>query len=155
MTQRLVEMLAGIKIIRAFGGEERERAAFEQETERFFRRSMRVVRNRMAARSLVEMLNSAIGIGIVVGGAWVVASGWSGLTAGDLAAFSAVLASTYKPLKDVARAWVRIICSWVPVSSRNTKALGGMVRTAARKSCRNRLTRSVCASAKRIVFFFV
>ncbi|MCH2172395.1 ABC transporter ATP-binding protein/permease [Myxococcota bacterium] len=109
VTQRLVEMLAGIKIIRAFGGEERERAAFDRETERFFRRSMRVVRNRMAARSLVEMLNSAIGVGIVVGGAWVVASGWSGLTTGDLAAFSAVLASTYKPVKDIARAWVRIM----------------------------------------------
>jgi subfamily B ATP-binding cassette protein MsbA len=69
---------------------------------------MRVVRNRVAARSLVEMINATIGIGVIIVGTLLVAWSWWGLSAGDLAAFAAVMGTTYKPVKDLARGFVRV-----------------------------------------------
>ncbi len=109
VTQRLIEILDGIKVIKAFRAEDAENAAFRRETQKLFRRGMRVVRNRVAARSLVEMLNNGIAIGTVVVGMLLVLRGRWGLTPGDLAAFAAVLATTYKPVKSLAKGWVRLI----------------------------------------------
>ncbi len=109
VTQRLVEILSGIKVIKAFRAEENENAAFRRETDHLFRRSMRVVRNRVAARSIVEMFNSAVGIGVIVAGTWIVARGWWDLTPGDFAAFAAILVTAYKPVKDLARGFVRLM----------------------------------------------
>ena len=109
VTQRLIEILDGIKVIKAFRAETAEDAAFRRETRKLFRRGMRVVRNRVVARSLVEMLNNGIAIGTVVLGMLLVLRGRWNLTPGDLAAFAAVLATTYKPVKSLARGWVRLI----------------------------------------------
>ena len=109
VTQRLIEILDGIKIIKAFSAEAAEDAAFRRETQKLFRRGMKVVRNRVVARSLVEMLNNGIAIGTVVVGMLLVLRGRWNLTPGDLAAFAAVLATTYRPIKSLARGWVRLI----------------------------------------------
>ena len=44
--QRLVQILSGIKVIKAFGAEKTESVAFGDELMRYFRRSMKVVKNR-------------------------------------------------------------------------------------------------------------
>jgi subfamily B ATP-binding cassette protein MsbA len=108
VTQRLVEILDGIKVIKAFRAEATEGAAFQRETRKLFRLGMRVVRKRVFARSLVEMLNNGIAIGTVIFGMLLVLQGRWSLTPGDLAAFAAVLATTYRPLKSFARGWVRL-----------------------------------------------
>jgi subfamily B ATP-binding cassette protein MsbA len=105
VTQRLIEILAGIKTIKAFRAEETESQAFRKETGRLFRRSMRVVKNRLLARSVIEALNNAAGMGVLVLGTWLVLGDHLGLTPGDLAAFGAALATTYRPVRSLAKGW--------------------------------------------------
>jgi subfamily B ATP-binding cassette protein MsbA len=66
------------------------------------------VKNRILARSLTEALNNTIAIGTILLGAGLVLGDRWGLTMGDLAAFAAVLATTYRPVKSLARGWVRL-----------------------------------------------
>jgi subfamily B ATP-binding cassette protein MsbA len=109
VTQRLVAILSGIKVIKAFRGEDLENAAFRRETETFFRRNMKVVKNNVLSRSLVEMLNNGTGVVMLVLGALLVLQGNWDLTAGTLAAFTTTLATTYKPIKTLARGWARLM----------------------------------------------
>src|SRR3990172_7478176 len=66
VTQRLVQILAGIKVIKAFRAEDVEASHFERENLRYFRRNMKVVKNRALARTFVEGLNQAIGVAVVL-----------------------------------------------------------------------------------------
>ncbi|GAG24652.1 unnamed protein product, partial [marine sediment metagenome] len=86
VTGRLVEILAGIKVIKAFRAESAENTTFRRETRTLFRRGMQVAKNRVIARSLVEMLNNGLVIGMLLLGIALVLSGRFGLTPGDLAA---------------------------------------------------------------------
>lgn len=108
VTQRLVDILAGIKVIKAFGGEALEEKAFEREAARLFRRDMKVVKNRVLSRSLVEFFTGVTGIGMLGLGAWLVLRGMWGITPGAVAAFATVLATTYRPLKTLSRGWSKL-----------------------------------------------
>ncbi|MCP4035786.1 MAG: ABC transporter ATP-binding protein [bacterium] len=108
VTQRLVDILAGIKVIKAFAGEDLEERAFRKEAARLFRRDMKVVRNRVLSRSLVEFLTGITGIGMMGLGAWLVIRGMWGITPGDVAAFATVLATTYRPVKTLSRGWSKL-----------------------------------------------
>jgi ABC-type multidrug transport system fused ATPase/permease subunit len=109
VTQRLLEILSGIKVIKAFRAQEAEAESFERENRRLFRRSMRVVKNRALARTLVEALNNALAIGVLLGGALAVALGLWGLTLGSLAAFLLVMQTTYRPVKEMSRGWALLM----------------------------------------------
>ena len=108
LTQRLLEILDGIKVIKAFRAEALENAAYRRQTGKLFRRSMRAVQNRLLARSLIEFLNNATAIAVLCGGAWMVVQGRFGLSLGDLIAFGAISNQGYRPIKNLARAWVRL-----------------------------------------------
>jgi subfamily B ATP-binding cassette protein MsbA len=108
VTQRLVEILAGIKVIKGFRAEEQEHEGFRLATRRLFRRGMAVVKNRVMSRSLVDALNNASGIGVLLLGLALVLGRRWGLTLGDLAAFSAVSGTLYKPLRSLARGWSKL-----------------------------------------------
>jgi subfamily B ATP-binding cassette protein MsbA len=109
VTQRLLEILSGIKVIKAFRAESLEDRAFRKETRRLFSRSMQVARYRVFARSLVEMLNNAMAVAMLGLGALLVLRGRFGLTVGDVAAFATVLTTTYKPVKGLAKDWVKLM----------------------------------------------
>jgi len=109
VTQRLVEMLAGIKVVKAFRAEAAEDRAFRRETEKLFARDMKAVRYRTLARSLTEMLNQALVLGILVLGAALVLRGRFGLSVGDLAAFAAIASTSYRPVKSLAKGWVELL----------------------------------------------
>jgi subfamily B ATP-binding cassette protein MsbA len=109
VTQRLVSILAGIKVIKAFGGERAEARAFAGEARKLFRHDMRVVGNRVFSRAVVEALNSAAGIAMLAIGAVLVLQGRWGLSTGDVAAFATVLATTYKPIKNLAKGWGKLM----------------------------------------------
>ncbi|MEE3329041.1 MAG: ABC transporter ATP-binding protein [Myxococcota bacterium] len=109
VTGRLMGILSGIKVIKAFGGEETESKAFGREANRLFRHDMRVARHRALSRSAAEALNSAAGIGVLAAAIAFVLSGRFGLSLGDVAWFSTALATTYKPIKDVSRGWGRLM----------------------------------------------
>jgi len=68
-----------------------------------------VARYRVFARSLVEMLNNAMGVTMLGLGALLVLRGRFGLTVGDVAAFATVLTTTYKPVKGLAKDWVKLM----------------------------------------------
>ena len=109
VTQRLLEILSGIKVIKAFRAESLEEKAFRRETRRLFSLSMKVARYRVFARSLIETLNNGMGVAMLVLGTWLVLRGRFGLTVGDVAAFATVLTTTYKPVKGLAKDWVKLM----------------------------------------------
>jgi subfamily B ATP-binding cassette protein MsbA len=109
VTQRLVQILAGIKVIKAFRTQVVEEAAFQKENLRYFRRNMKVVKNRTLARTSVEGLNNAIGIAIILAGTALVMNQMWGLSLGSLAAFVLVMQATYRPMKDLAKGWTHLM----------------------------------------------
>jgi subfamily B ATP-binding cassette protein MsbA len=103
--QRFWQILSGIKVIKAFGAEKLEGEAFTHELMRFFRRAVRVVRNRVYSRALVEFFSQAVMVAVVVLGIYAVIGDFWGLTLGTLLAFSFVSGSLYRPLKALTHVW--------------------------------------------------
>jgi subfamily B ATP-binding cassette protein MsbA len=87
VTQRLVEILSGIKVIKAFRAEQVENDAFARASHHLFRRGMKVVKN---------------GILLVTNGLWE-------LSIGDLAAFAGISTTLYKPVRSMAKGWVKLM----------------------------------------------
>ncbi len=109
VTGRILAILAGIKVIKIFRGEELENRAFERETGKYFRRQMKVEKNRVLSRSLAEFLNNGMAIGVLMLGVVLLLRGRWDLSSGDLVAFGAVLASTYRPLKQLSNGWTLLM----------------------------------------------
>ena len=97
--QRLIQMLSGIKVIKAFDAESREREAFREEVKRYFRRAMRVIRNRVYSRTLVEFLTQAVFISVFWVGIYGIIQGIWGLTLGTLMAYLFITARLLRPVK--------------------------------------------------------
>jgi ABC-type multidrug transport system fused ATPase/permease subunit len=108
VVQRLVQILAGIKVIKAFRAERFEAESFGRENERLFRRTMRVVRNRVWSRSAVEAVTNVVGLVVLGLGAWLVVQGAWGLTTGALAAFAAVMITAQRTTRDLTKAWTQL-----------------------------------------------
>jgi subfamily B ATP-binding cassette protein MsbA len=109
VTQRLLQILTGIKVIKAFRTQAVEETAFRGENLRYFRRNMKVVMNRTLARTSVEGLNNSIGIAIILVGAALVMNQMWGLTLGSLGAFVLVMQRTYRPMKDLSKGWTHLM----------------------------------------------
>jgi subfamily B ATP-binding cassette protein MsbA len=109
VTSRLIEILEGIKVIKAFRAEDHEQDGFARSSRRLFRRGMRVAVNRTLARTLIDLLNNAAAAGVLVIGIWLVLHGRWGLSVGDLAAFGAITITLYRPVRALARGWVRVM----------------------------------------------
>jgi subfamily B ATP-binding cassette protein MsbA len=107
VTQRLVQVLNGIKVIKAFRAEDAEAAHFERENLRYFRRNMKVVKNRALARTFVEALNNVIGVAVILVGILLVLNHW-GLSLGTLLSFALAMQVTYRPMKDLTKAWTQL-----------------------------------------------
>jgi len=99
LLQRLVTMLAGIKEIKIFRGQDVEDERFAAETNRYFRRGMRVVWNQVLAKGTTEALNQTLGAVLISLGFYFVLNGLFDLTVGKLANFAAILMTVYKPIK--------------------------------------------------------
>jgi ABC-type multidrug transport system fused ATPase/permease subunit len=117
VTDRLIEILAGIKIIKAFQSEASETEAFHKETKKLFRRSVQARKNAVIARSLIATAINFLTIGMLVLGVVMVLGGKFGITVGDLAAFAMVLSTTFMPVRNLAKAWVEVIDS-IPSAER-------------------------------------
>jgi ABC-type multidrug transport system fused ATPase/permease subunit len=108
VTQRFLQILAGIKIIKAFRAEPLEEAGFERENRKLFRRHMRVILARVGSHTTIEMLNNVLIIGVLLLGFWCVKQGLFGLTWGDVFAFATVAQTSYAPTKALTRGWTRL-----------------------------------------------
>ena len=99
VTQRLIEILSGIKVIKAFRAEAAEDAAYRRETRKLFQRSMKVVKNRLLSRHLIDFLNQFMTVGVLGLGLFVLFRGTWGLTPGDLVVFFLISSQSYRPFK--------------------------------------------------------
>ncbi len=108
VTHRLVQIMNGIKIVKAFRAEEGEARAFGVDNLTLFRRNLKVVKHQALSRASIEALTQLIGIGIVVVGGYALWAGWWGLTIGTLASFVLLMLQTYRPMRDLSRAWPRL-----------------------------------------------
>lgn len=99
LSRRLLSILSGIRVIKAFGGEGPEGAAFARETDRFRRRHLKILWNRVMAKSTADALGQAVGfVVIAVGSVLALQQAW-GMSLGSLSAFAAILFATQKPIK--------------------------------------------------------
>jgi subfamily B ATP-binding cassette protein MsbA len=108
LMQRLLQILGGIRVIKAFDAEGIERAAYRREALLYFKRSLRVVRNRVLSRSLAELLSQAQMISVVFLGLVALINRWWGLTTGDFVAFLAISSMAYRPIKNLMRLWTAV-----------------------------------------------
>ena len=109
VTHRLLQILAGIKVIKAFDAGEAEERAFERENLRFFRNGMKVAKYRAFSRTVVEAVNNSLGVGFLLVGFGAVMSGVFDLTFGDVFSFILVMQSScYGPMKAITRGWTKL-----------------------------------------------
>lgn len=108
VTQRLVGILSGIKVIKAFRAERQEEAAFARDNRRLFDRSMKVVSSRVWSKSAVEGLTNFAGLAVVGVGTVLALHGRFGLTPGALAAFFTVMLTTQRTAKELTKSWTQI-----------------------------------------------
>jgi subfamily B ATP-binding cassette protein MsbA len=108
MTQRLMEILAGIKIVKAFKAQDGEARGFAAENLKYFRRNLKVVTNRSLSRAAIELLSNLIGVFILLIGVAALLAGLWDLTLGTLIPFVLLMARAYRPMRDLSRAWTRM-----------------------------------------------
>jgi subfamily B ATP-binding cassette protein MsbA len=109
LSDRLIAILSGIKVIKAFRGEDVERAAYDRETDKYFRRHMKVIKNGALVKATGEALWPVVAAIVLGVGGWAVINDIDGLTPGSLIAFSAVLLLAFKPLKTLIQAVPRML----------------------------------------------
>ena len=108
VAQRILQILGGAKVIKAFRAEARERSAFGRANWRYFRRSLRTARNRVASRSIVEGLIALTTTAVVSAGVVFVVRGFFGVTPGDLVVFSLVMMSANSALRRLTHQWTKL-----------------------------------------------
>jgi subfamily B ATP-binding cassette protein MsbA len=105
VVQRLIQVTSGMKIIKAFSAEGQERTHLSQELMRYFRRAMRVIRNRVYSRTLVEFLGQLVFFSLMLVGIFAIARQTWGLTLGTLAAYLFIVARLQQPVKLLTRTY--------------------------------------------------
>lgn len=98
----LQEMLSGIRVVKAFGTEEKERVRFDKENKRLLRLSIKSVLAGEFSSSVMELVG-AVGIGLVlwIGGMQVIEGT---TTPGTFFSFVAALIMMYDPVKKLSNA---------------------------------------------------
>lgn len=109
VTQRLMEILAGIKVIKAFHAERTEEESFHRTNLRLFRSSMKVNKNRVLSKSLTESLSFGAALLLILVVYWSVREQAWTLTIGELFFFVAVSMTTYASCKDLVKAWTSLM----------------------------------------------
>jgi subfamily B ATP-binding cassette protein MsbA len=99
MSHVQLQMLVGIRVVKAFQGEERESQRLEGANRRFIREARRIARLSAISASLLDFLQMAGGAIVVGVGGWYVMRGE--VEVGDLAAFIVVMISVYDATKDI------------------------------------------------------
>lgn len=109
VTHRLVQILAGIKVIKAFDASKAEEDAFERENLRYFRRNMKVVKYRSFSRATIEAINNSLGMVFLLVGFGAVLGGLFDLTFGSVFSFILIMQSScYRPMKEITKGWTKL-----------------------------------------------
>lgn len=109
LSGRLVGILSGIKVIKAFRGEGLEQEAFDRQTEKYFNRHMKVIRTGATLKAFGELIYPIVGVGVVVVGAVCINRGLFDLTIGKLTSLSWTMQILYKPLRTLTRSYPKLM----------------------------------------------
>jgi len=109
LSQRLLSILSGIKVIKAFQGQELEESAFSIETGKYFRRHMKVVWNAVLSKATSELLNPILGFSIIGFGVWLMINEMWGITIGTLVQVAMIMVMVYKPIKALSTSFPKIM----------------------------------------------
>lgn len=109
LSQRLIGILSGIKVIKAFQGQALELEAYGRETQTYLRRDMKVVFHRAMAKTSSEAVNQIMGAAILGAGLYFLLHRMFDVTTGTLGAFSLVMFQVYKPIKSLTISYTTIM----------------------------------------------
>ncbi len=117
VAQRLMEILGGIKVIKAFRGEAIESATFARENQKLFRRTMHVIMSRILSKNITEIVSYSAAITLLLFGGVLVLNGYLQLSLGDIAWFFIMMQGAYRPTKTLTQGWNDIMDS-IPAAER-------------------------------------
>jgi len=98
----LQEAIAGLRVIRAFGAEQRETEDFRAICKNFFRQRMKVIRARAISTPLIELVAGAAGALVFIYAYYM------DMTGSELVAFALGLFMLYAPVKKISRVHLQI-----------------------------------------------
>ncbi|MFQ5514532.1 MAG: ABC transporter ATP-binding protein [Myxococcota bacterium] len=105
VVQRMIQMISGMKIIKAFAAEAQERERLSVAVMRYFRRAMGVIRARIYSRALIEFLTQTAFVAMLLVGIYAVIQGIWGLTLGTLAAYILIVARLPRAVNRITRVY--------------------------------------------------
>lgn len=101
------ETYAGIRVVKAFGGEEAEEARFDRANLSFFRRIMKAMRVRAMTPPIVEVIGGVLAGMVLWAGAGMIIRGEA--TPGQLSSFLVAFGMIYGPLKSLSRVYQTVM----------------------------------------------
>jgi len=104
-TEILMQIFAGIKVIKAFKMEKHKLDEFWRESLLLFRNMMKVSKVRITSNTLIEIFNNVSYIIIFFAGAYLIIYHGFGLTVAKLLAFLAIATTLYRPVKSLTKAY--------------------------------------------------
>lgn len=99
LSDHLIAILAGIKVIKAFRGEQAEQKAFDVATGKYFRSHMKMKKHGSINKAAGEAMWALVAVVVLGAGGYCVVTGLFGLTAGTVLAFAYVQSLVHKPMK--------------------------------------------------------
>ena len=111
MSHLSAEAIAGHRIVKAFGGEEREASKFKYASQHFYRTTMKVTSVLSMLPPLMEFIGGIAFVAALVYGSQEIMAGR--LTPGEFTAFIVALFMMYAPAKKLSR--VKIVFASTPM----------------------------------------
>jgi ATP-binding cassette, subfamily B, bacterial MsbA len=108
VTNVMVQMLSGVRIVKAFRMEEHEEGRLREANRQLLKKSLKVARTRALSETILEVFNHIGAVVIMLAGGYFVLHNLFEITVADLVTFSAILTRMYKPLKGLTKAYNRI-----------------------------------------------
>lgn len=99
LVQVLLQMFSGVRIVKAFGSEDRRAKEFRETDEEVTRRALRVQRAKSTASAMITFLNNLLALLIVAGGGVLVLTGTVDINPGVMLIFVMLLVTMYQPIK--------------------------------------------------------
>jgi len=103
VTNAIMQMLTGIRVVKAFRMEEHESRTIRGVSDEFLKESLIVAKNQVTSKTILEFAQNLSGVVVLGIGGYFVLQG--SVTIGDLAAFAALMGGIYRSAKDLTSAY--------------------------------------------------
>lgn len=102
-TELVMQILSGIRTVKAFNTEKRRVADFRRSDEKVTRRALKAQRTKSQAAALTDLVNNFLAILLACGGGFLLMQGKLGISIGELALFLGLTLNLYQPIKRLVR----------------------------------------------------